>query len=224
MKELADRITGHYERHARDWDADRNRYVGPWIDKPWHDRFVAELPSGATVLDLGCGSGSPVARYMTEHGLQVTGVDSSPTLISLCRQRLPTHEWLVSDMRSLQLSRRFDGVLAWDSFFHLTHDDQRRMFDVFARHAAPSAVLMFNSGPGYGEAIGEYRGGPLYHASLSPDEYNELLRGIGFEVIGHAVDDWEAGGGRTVWLARAGHTAGARRRARGPALSRSPGV
>ena len=142
-KELADRIIGHYEHHARDWDADRNRYVGPWIDKLWHDRFVAELPSGATVLDLGSGSGSPVARYKTEHGLQVTGVDSSPTLISLCRQRLPTHEWLVSDMRSLQLSRRFDGVLVWDRFFHLTHDDQRRMFNVFARHAAPSAVLMF---------------------------------------------------------------------------------
>jgi SAM-dependent methyltransferase len=224
MKELADRIIGHYERHARDWDADRNRYVGPWIDKPWHDRFVAELPSGATVLDLGCGSGSPVARYMTEHGLQVTGVDSSPTLISLCRQRLPTHKWLVGDMRSLQLSRRFDGLLAWDSFFHLTHDDQRRMFDVFARHAAPSAVLMFNSGPGYSEAIGEYRGDPLYHASLSPNEYSELLRGIGFEVIAHAVDDWKTGGGRTVWLTRAGRTTGAPRRAMGPALSCSPGI
>src|SRR5271166_6116883 len=160
MKELADRIIGHYERHARDWDADRNRHVGPWIDKPWHDRFVAGLPSGATVLDLGCGSGSPVAQYMAERGLHVTGVDSSPTLISLCRERLPDHEWLVGDMRSLQLPGQFDGVLAWDSFFHLRPDDQRRMFNVFARHATPSAVLMFNSGPAYGEAVGEYRGDP----------------------------------------------------------------
>ena len=43
MKEMAERIVGHYERHARDWDVDRNRYVDPWIDKPWHDRFVAAL-------------------------------------------------------------------------------------------------------------------------------------------------------------------------------------
>ena len=77
----------------------------------------------------------------------------------------------IEDMRSLQLSRRFDGVLAWDSFFHLKPDDQRRMFTVFARHAAPYAVLMFNSGPAYGEAVGEYRGEPLYHASLNADEY-----------------------------------------------------
>jgi SAM-dependent methyltransferase len=203
MKELADRIIDHYERHAHEWDADRNRHADPWIDKPWHDRFVAALPVGASVLDLGCGSGSPVAKYMAERGLKVTGVDSSPRLISLCRRRLPTNEWLVGDMRLIQLLRRFDGVLAWDSFFHLKPDDQREMFTVFARHAAQSAVLMFNSGPAYGESVGTYRGDPLYHASLSPDEYTALLGSIGFEVVAHVVEDWQTGGGRTVWLTRA---------------------
>jgi SAM-dependent methyltransferase len=202
MKDMAGRIIEHYERHARDWDADRNRYVETWNDKPWHDRFVAALPGGAAVLDLGCGSGSPVAKYLAECGLHVTGIDASPTLVSLCRKRLPEHEWLVSDMRQLELSRKFDGILAWDSFFHLTPDDQRRMFDVFAQHAAPAAVLMFNSGPAYGERVGSYRGDPLYHASLNPDEYTALLDGIGFRVLAHAIDDWQTGGGRTVWLAR----------------------
>jgi SAM-dependent methyltransferase len=207
MKDMADRIIDHYERHARDWDADRNLQVSPWNDKPWndkpwHDRFIAALPRAARILDLGCGSGAPVATYMAERGLHVTGVDSSPTLISLCRQRLPDHEWLVGDMRSIRLPGQFDGVLAWDSLFHLTPSDQRRMFSVFAQHAAPSAVLMFNSGPDHGEAVGEYRGDPLYHASLSPDEYTALLGGIGFEVIAHVVEDWKTGGGRTVWLAR----------------------
>jgi hypothetical protein len=107
-------------------------------------------------------------------------------------------------MRLLQLyRRRFEGVLAWDSLFHLRPDDQRQMFKVFARHAARSAVLMFNSGPAYGESVGTYRGQPLYHASPSPDEYTVLLRSIGFEVVAHAIEDWQTGGGRTVWLARA---------------------
>lgn len=200
MQELADRIVAHYERHARAWDADRR--MANWNDKPWHDRFIATLPSTASVLDLGCGSSSPVAQHMVASGFRVTGVDSSPTLISLYRQRLPDQEWLVEDMRSLQLGRQFDGVLAWDSFFHLAPDDQRRMFTVFAQHAAPSAVLMFNSGPAEGVAVGEYRGDPLYHASLSADEYRALLRGIGFEVAAHVVEDWQTEGGRTVWLAK----------------------
>lgn len=203
MREMADGIIDLYERHACEWDADRNLHVTRWNDKPWHDRFIAALPRAASVLDLGCGSGSPVARYMAERGLYVTGVDSSPTLISMCRQRLPDHEWLVDDMRLLSLPRQFDGVLAWDSFFHLKPYDQRRMFSIFARHTAPSAVLMFNSGPDQGEAVGDYRGDPLYHSSLSPDEYTALLDDIGFEVIAHAVEDWKTGGGRTVWLARA---------------------
>jgi SAM-dependent methyltransferase len=202
-KEKADRIIDHYERHAREWDADRNRYADPWNDKPWLDRFVAALPNGsASVLDLGCGSGAPVTKYLAACGLHVTGVDTSPTLISLCRERLPDQEWLVADMRLLQLERKFDGILAWDSFFHLAPDDQRRMFDVFGRHAAPSALLMFNSGPAHGESVGAYRGDPLYHASLNPDEYTALLASIGFEVVAHAVEDWESGGGRTVWLTR----------------------
>ena len=199
MPEPADRIVGLYERHATTWAADRARR--PWVEKAWHDRFVDVLPWGATVLDIGCGSGSPVAAYMAECGLKVMGVDASPTMISLCKTRLPDHEWYVADMRALSLDRRFDGILAWDSFFHLSPDDQRRMFPIFGAHAGPSGLLMFNSGPEHGEAIGTYQGEPLYHSSLDASEYKSLLDLVGFDIIAHAVKDPLAGG-RTVWLAR----------------------
>lgn len=200
MNELADAIVGHYERHAKAWDADR-RSSG-WNDKGWHDRFVQLLPRSGSVLDLGCGGGSPVAENLVAHGVQVTGVDSSPTLIKLCLSRLSDQEWIVGDMRAVYLGRTFDGILAWDSFFHLQHDDQRAMFSVFAAHAGPGTMLMFNSGPAYGEAIGNYRGNPLYHASLEADEYRELLQRNHFAVVQHSVEDAVAGG-RTIWLARA---------------------
>jgi trans-aconitate methyltransferase len=199
MEDAANRIVDHYERHALSWDADR-RAAG-WIDKPFIERFLSFLPRGATVLDLGCGGGSPVARHMVAQGFRVTGVDSSPTLISLCRTRMPDHEWIVGDMRSLALSRRFQGILAWDSFFHLRHDDQRTMFSIFAMHAAPAAILMFNAGSSYGEAVGSYRGDPLYHASLDASEYEALLSDLGFELIEHSIND-PTKGGRFSWLAR----------------------
>jgi trans-aconitate methyltransferase len=195
----AEQIPEIYERYALEWDADRNNQR--WNDKGWHDRFVTCLPEGATVLDLGCGSGVPVAYHLAQHGFRVTGVDTSPTLISLCRKRLPDQEWVVSAMQSVALHRRFDGILGWDSFFFLTHDDQRKMFKVFAAHSAPSAFLMFNTGPEHGEAIGEYRGELLYHASLDSVEYQMLLDQFGFDVVAHAVEDPTAGG-RTIWLAQ----------------------
>src|ERR1051325_7342072 len=125
MSDLAQRIVGHYEKHARAWDRDRQN--AGWNDKVWHERFIGRLGAGAAVLDLGCGPGRPVAQHMVERGLRVTGVDSSPTMIALSRERLPDQEWIVADMRQLSLRRRFDGILAWDSFFHLDHDDQRLM-------------------------------------------------------------------------------------------------
>jgi hypothetical protein len=131
----------------------------------------------------------------------VTGVDSSPELIEICRDHFPDGDWQVADMRTLAIGRHFDGVLAWDSFFHLCPDDQRGMFPIFAAHAAPHAALMFTSGPDQGEAIGEYQGEPLYHSSLDPDEYISLLSENGFEVVAHVSEDPTCGR-HTIWLAR----------------------
>jgi SAM-dependent methyltransferase len=199
MNDLADKIVAHYEHHAADWDADR-RSSG-WNDKKWHDRFMGLLHTGAAVLDLGCGGGMPVAFNLVSHGVRVAGVDSSPSLIAMCRARLPDQEWIVADMRGLRLARTFEGILAWDSFFHLNYNDQRSMFEVFSAHASHGTFLMFNSGPAFGEAVGSYRGDPLYHASLDANEYRQLLDRHDFELLDHTIEDPQAGG-RTVWLAR----------------------
>jgi SAM-dependent methyltransferase len=199
MTKLSDRIIDHYERHARAWDADRQ--AGTGTERIWLERFADRLEPGAHLLDLGCGPGKPVAAFMVERGFKITGVDSSPTMIAISRERLPDQTWIVADMRKLALDQKFDGILAWDSFFHLDAEDQRRMFAVFTRHAGDGALLMFNAGPAAGEAIGDYRGDPLFHASLAPGEYQSLLARHGFEILDHAVNDPEAGG-RTVWLCR----------------------
>jgi hypothetical protein len=49
--------------------------------------------------------------------------------------------------------------------------------------------------------IGEMYGYPLYHASLSPEEYTSLLNTHGFEVISYTPEDQNCGG-HSVWLAR----------------------
>lgn len=193
----SERIIGLYERHAAAFDRRRGRGL---FEKPWLDRFAALLPAAGSVLDIGCGMGEPMARYLIERGFAVTGIDSSESLIAICRQRFAGQTWLVGDMRALDLGRRFDGLLAWHSLFHLEPDDQRAMFPRFAAHARPGAALMFNSGPQAGEEIGEFEGEPLYCASLSPTEYRALLTANGFVLRDHRADDAECGGA-TVWLA-----------------------
>ncbi len=198
MHPEAGRIIGLYQRHAQAWARDRGDKL---FERTWLDRFIAELPPIPTVLDIGCGSGEPIARHLIERGCAVTGADSAPAMIALCQGHFPRQDWRVADMRTLALGRAFNGLLAWDSFFHLCHDDQRGMFSVFRTHAAPRAALMFTSGPAQGEVIGTYQREPLYHASLDGAEYRSRLDAHGFDVAAHTVRD-PACGGRTVWLAR----------------------
>jgi SAM-dependent methyltransferase len=198
MTSPPDAIIGLYRRYALQWARDRGKHL---FEKSWLDRFLALQPAGADILDIGCGSGEPIARYLIEHRHIVTGVDSSPEMIEICQGHFPVGDWRVADMRTLVLGRHFDGILAWDSFFHLCPDDQRGMFAIFAAHAAPKAALMFTSGPAHGEAIGDYQGEPLYHSSLDPNEYISLLDENGFDVVAHVAEDPTCGR-HTIWLAR----------------------
>ena len=194
-------VIGLYQRHSLAWAADRA--AAPVVERAWLDRFMALLPPGGSVLDIGCGAGAPIAASLAAAGFAVTGIDTSAPLLALARTRLPQARWIKGDMRAMELGARFDGLIAWDSFFHLDHDDQRAMFPRFADHAAPGAALIFTSGPAHGVALGEYGGEVLFHASLDPAEYRTLLAANGFAVVAHVPEDPSCGG-RMVWLAQRG--------------------
>lgn len=201
MTDPAEAIIDLYSRHAGDWA--RMRDGPPNADeRPHLERFAAALPEGGKVLDLGCGSGRPIAGWLIGRGFRLTGVDASPGLIAHCRAAFPEQDWRLADMRGLDLGRRFDGVLAWFSAFHLTAEAQAGMAAVYARHLKPGGVLMFIGGPERGVAMGTWMGEPLYHASQEPAEYRAGLEQAGLVDIQEA---WlGADGAARVWTARRG--------------------
>lgn len=192
-----DEVHHLYEKVAAEFDAARDCSL---FERAYLDAVDSRIEPGADILDLGCGSGEPIARHFIERGFNVTGVDAAPSLLAMCSRRFPDMTWIEHDMRTLDLGRRFDAILAWNSFFHLRQDDQRAMFAVFQRHARPSAPLIFTAGPADGEAIGSLFGHELFHASLSPAEYEKLLAAHGFAVITYKAEDPDCHG-HTVWLA-----------------------
>ena len=195
---LAQNIIEIYKKHGRAWTALRGEYL---YEKSWLDAFLALLPAQPEVLDLGCGSGKPIANYAIKRGCTVTGVDSSEAMIEMAQRNFPNQVWHLADMRCVHLEQKFHGILAWDSFFHLTADDQRQMFQQFSEFSVQGAVLMFTSGPAAGETIGDMFGDALYHASLSSEEYQALLSAHGFEVLKTVAEDADCTG-HTVWLAQ----------------------
>jgi len=187
-----------YETVAAGFARSRNKSL---FERRWLDRMLARTPPPRRVLDLGCGSGNPIARYLLERRAKVTGVDGAAAMVELYAQTVPEAEAIHADMRGLDLQRDFDAILAWNSFFHLNPSDQRAMFPVFAAHASENAALMFTSGPSAGEVTGTVEGQSIYHASLDPEEYRSLLTENGFDVLDFVPEDPDCNG-HTVWLAR----------------------
>jgi SAM-dependent methyltransferase len=197
----ADRLVGLYREGAADWIETRGRTASA-PETVWFDRFVAALPPGGRVLDVGCGSGWPHAARLIEQGFRVTGADSAGPLLDHARATLPTGEWIEADMRSMDLGDRlFDGVVAWWSLFHLSPEDQQRLLPDLAIRVAPGGALMIAVGDRHGEAIGEWRGEPLYHGSLALDAYRALLSEAGLDPINGPLSD-QPGERGVIWLAK----------------------
>ncbi len=196
------RIIDLYREGAEDWIAARTALgQGDLNDAGWLERFAAALPAGACVLDAGCGHGRPIGAALIARGFRVTGFDTSEPLTRHARATLPKGDWITGDMRTLDIDRRFDGIIAWCSLFHLTPTDQRIALPGLLQCGAPGAVVLFNAGAAEGEAIGRWRGEDLYHASLSPAAYHAILADAGYVIdAGNTEMRPEANTG--VWMAR----------------------
>ena len=198
LARLAVAVPGVYEQHGAAFDQQRPKHL---YEKKWLDRFVSILPDGGSVLDVGCGAGEPFIPYFLSHGLVVEGQDIAGSMLEIVRTRFPDLTFYAGDMASMNLGKRFNGIIAWNSFFHLTQDAQREALKRFGEHLLPGGVLMLTVGGEAGEVIGHVNGAEVYHSSLSPEEYRERLSELDIKVVDFVVDDEECGQ-QTVLLAQ----------------------
>ncbi|MCP4915005.1 MAG: class I SAM-dependent methyltransferase [Oligoflexia bacterium] len=186
LKKIEENMKQVYEENAKAFDQQRGKSL---FEKKWLDIFLQTLDTKKEVLDIGCGSGDPIAKYLIENDKQVTGIDFSKAMIELAKEKFSNNEWFVADMRDFDLDRKFDGIIAWNSFFHLNQEDQVKALKVFAKHLKAGGVLMFTAGPEKGEVTGEVNGKPVYHSSLSVEEYRSVLSDLGIELVDYKLND-----------------------------------
>ena len=179
-----------YEIHADAWDLHRSRSLS---ERPWLNQFISMIKPRSEVLDVGCGGGEPIARYFVERGFSLTGVDAAKGMIDIAQSRFPTMTWIHMDMRALSLGRKFDGIVGWDSFFHLNPAEQRLTLRHFFNHLKPDGALLLTVGHKAGEVLGHVEGQKVYHSSLDPTEYQNILFGAGFCEVKYVAQDPRCG-------------------------------
>ena len=187
-----------YEEEASAFAEQRGKSL---FEKKWLDLFLSKLPTKATILDVGCGPAKPIAQYLIDKGAVVSGIDYSKPMIEIAKRNFPENEWFVQDMVNLNLEEKFDGVIAWNSFFHLTRDNQKIALRNFAQHLKEKGILLFTAGPENGEVLGKVNGRDVYHSSLSVYEYRILLKANSMDLVDYKLNDPECGQ-HSVFLAR----------------------
>lgn len=187
-------------------DDEREHSVLPDCSNGWNaiaQRFMAErssagaeivrvwcraLPEGASVLDLGCGSGVPISETLLEEGCEVFGVDASPALVAAFRHRFPQAQVACEPVEESRFfDRAYDGVVAVGLLFLLAPDAQRALIRRVAAALKPSGRFLFTA--------------PLQSAmwqdtltgrdsvSLGDEAYRCALDEAGLKVVGEYVDE-----------------------------------
>jgi 2-polyprenyl-3-methyl-5-hydroxy-6-metoxy-1,4-benzoquinol methylase len=161
------------------------------------------LPPGSRLLDVGCGSGW-LSEYLARLGYQVTGIDISPDLIALSRERLsrvPYHadhqtplayRFLTHDIESAPVGEQFDGVVCYDSLHHFVDEHAvMRHLSAAVKRGGLLFIMEGDNPPTESPTAQELRDVMREYGTLespfSPEYLRSLLVAHGFAVIGDYV-------------------------------------
>ena len=148
------------------------------------------LPGGATVLDLGCGTGVPISQTLIERGFNVYGVDASPRMVAAFRASfltVPVECAAVED--SEFVGRTFDGVVAWGLFFLLDAEVQRRLIAKVAAVLPSGGRLLFTA-PSQSCSWADAMTGRT-SISLGHEAYRKALEAESMSLVGTRCDEGE---------------------------------
>lgn len=109
----------------------------------------AAVPSGASILDIGCGTGR-IAGPLVALGHPVTGIDNAPGMIAALP---PAIEGILGEATSVRLGRQFDAVLLASHFVN-DPDNAAAILATAAAHVTPDGVVIGETYPPDWDPIG----------------------------------------------------------------------
>jgi SAM-dependent methyltransferase len=148
------------------------------------------LPTGGSVLDLGCGAGVPITEALVARGFAVHGIDASPVLAAAYAQRFPQCRVACEDAESSPFFHRtFDGIVAWGLLFLLTPASQRRLLTRVASALAPGGRFLFTAPVEVGTWDDISTGHLSY--SLGDTQYRSALMESDLVIVEEYIDEAE---------------------------------
>ncbi len=173
-----------YESVASEFVARRGQSgIGAATIRAW----ARSLSPGASILDLGCGHGAPISAALMDDGFDVYGVDSSPTLAAMFRDRFPrAHVVCEAVEDSSFFGRKFDAIVAVGLMFLLPADVQDRLIRRIAQTLSSGGRFLFTS-PAEACIWKDVLTGQQ-SLSLGADTYKDLISNAGLVLVDEYLD------------------------------------
>jgi SAM-dependent methyltransferase len=175
-----DRIAGQYAAEIAGELANKP------FDRAFLDQFAESVGGKGPVVELGCGP-AHVAAYLAGRGVEMSGLDLSPAMVTEAHRLFPELVVIEGDMLALPFAdSSLAGVIAFYSIIHFDDSQLRRAFGEMARVLQPGGLvgLAFHIGD---EVIHreEWWGEPVSvdFRFLQPDHVAMLLDNAGLSVI-----------------------------------------
>ncbi len=168
-------------------------------EQKYLDALINYIPKRSHIVDIGCGSGFPIADYFIKKNFQVTGIDGSQKLLSIAKRKCPKMRGLYGDVRTVEFNETVDAIVEWWCLFHLPKSDHELMIARFAKWLKPGGILEFTSGDNeYEGTDSNMLNQELHFYSLAPDVYEQYLKKYGFEILLKESDQAH----HLVWIAK----------------------
>jgi cyclopropane fatty-acyl-phospholipid synthase-like methyltransferase len=168
-----------YNAIASSWDAVRTAFCGR--EPAYLEALLDGLEVPSSVLDLGCGTGRPMAAHILACGHRVTGVDQADALLALARSRYPTGTWINATIESFAPDQAFDAIVCWDALFHIDKSHHEPLLTRFAGMLMRGGRVMLTVGgaehPAFTDAM---FGKTFFYDSHPPDKVLAVLDHLGF--------------------------------------------
>lgn len=173
-------IEQSYDLISDGWQKFRNSTK---INKCIVDFLELIIPKGK-ILDVGCGTGYPIAQYMSGRGFYVTGIDISRKMIDKANKlQLKNATFIKKDISDYSTDILYDGVIAFDSIWHIAKDKQIDVYKRIASLMNYGAYFLFTHGNRNNETVGTMFSRKFYYGALNTDELKVILSKAGLKIV-----------------------------------------
>jgi len=171
-----------YAKIAPEWSKARSGFFGH--EQEYLDRLLETTSIGDAVLDLGCGTGRPMAEYVVSRGRRVIGIDQSEPMLDLAKASFPAEKWILGRMEDYTLEDIYGAAMVWDSLFHIPRAEHEPILRRVVCSLPVGGRLMLTIGGSAHPPFTDFMFGErFFYDSNTPAETERMLQALGCRIV-----------------------------------------